>query len=323
VRESEHGKIIWILADDRAGNVSQALGVAESLGLPFEVKKIVYNKQSRLANFIRGASLLGVDLANSSEISAPWPDVVIAAGRKTGPIARYIKKSSGGTSKLVQLMWPGFPSGDFDLIAAPEHDGLKENTQILNTIGAPNRVTIEMLAKEGEKWAERLTHLPAPRVALLVGGTTKNGVFTKEHAHELAEKIAQFFAGKEGSLMITNSRRTSLEVTEILRNEIKIKSYFHDFRSSNENPFFAYLALSDAIIASGDSVSMCSEACSTGKPVYIYAPENITHKKHAIFHQNLYKHRFAKPLSGMWSDWNYEPLGDSKKIADLIRKKYL
>ena len=29
---------VWILADDRAGNVNQLLGIAETLNLPFERK---------------------------------------------------------------------------------------------------------------------------------------------------------------------------------------------------------------------------------------------------------------------------------------------
>ncbi len=35
-------KTIWVLADDRAGNNSQSLGVAEALGCETEVKKIRY-----------------------------------------------------------------------------------------------------------------------------------------------------------------------------------------------------------------------------------------------------------------------------------------
>ena len=67
---------------------------------------------------------------------------------------------------------------------------------------------------------------------------------------------------------------------------------------------------------------MCSEACTTGKHVYVYAPENITPEKHQRFHQNLYEKGYAKPLTGQWSDWDYEPLNDAQKIAQIIKNNY-
>ena len=44
---------VWILADDRAGNVSQLLGIAEALELPFERKDIRYDAWIKLPNFLR------------------------------------------------------------------------------------------------------------------------------------------------------------------------------------------------------------------------------------------------------------------------------
>lgn len=314
--------VIWVLADDRAGNVNQALGVAEALDIPFEVKQINYTKSARLPNIIRGASLMGIDLAKTSELDSPWPDIVIAAGRKTAPVARYIKKISGGKTKLVQLMWPGFPHGDFDLIATPKHDDIAPGGRVINTIGAPNRITQKILDSKREKWLKEFAHMPSPRIAVLIGGTTKKGKFTEEHAHDLVDKINLFMQEKGGSLLITNSRRTGEKPTEVIKHGIKCKFHFHDFHSSNENPYFGYLAISDAIIVSGDSISMCSEACSTGKPVYIYAPENITPDKHRNFHQNLYEKGYAKPLTGEKSRWKYTPLEDAKKLAEIIKENF-
>lgn len=37
-----------------------------------------------------------------------------------------------------------------------------------------------------------------------------------------------------------------------------------------ENPFFAFLGLADAIIVTGDSISMLAEARATRKPLYIF-----------------------------------------------------
>ena len=45
--------MVWILADDRMGNVNQLLGIAEALELPYERKDIRYTKWVRLPNIAK------------------------------------------------------------------------------------------------------------------------------------------------------------------------------------------------------------------------------------------------------------------------------
>ncbi|PIR39835.1 MAG: nucleoside-diphosphate sugar epimerase [Alphaproteobacteria bacterium CG11_big_fil_rev_8_21_14_0_20_39_49] len=319
---TEKKPVIWVLADDRAGNVNQVLGVAEAMGLPFEVKDVVYDEMGKWPNILRGSSLRGVDVEESSELKSPWPDIVLGAGRKTAPVARYIKKVSQGKTKAIQIMWPGFPYRHFDMIFVPQHDGIAAGGRIVNTVGSPNRINKDVLSKKKKKWEEAFSYMQDPFVALLVGGDTKKGKFTTAHAQELANKVNLFFQDKKGSLLVTNSRRTSEDAVQVLKKEIKVKFHYHDYYSTNENPYFGYLAISDAIIASGDSISMCSEACSSGKPVFIYAPESLTPDKHRRFHQNLYEKGCARPLTGKWEKWKYEPLDDTKRVASMILENF-
>ena len=81
--------------------------------------------------------------------------------------------------------------------------------------------------------------------------------------------------------MITTSRRTSQETYEIIKNELKflgdrLKIWNTGYRT--KNPYSGFLSHADAVAVTGDSISVCSEACSTGKPVLIFAPRNITSK---------------------------------------------
>ena len=99
--------MIWILADDRAGNVNQLLGIVEALGEPYERKDIRYNKWVKLPNFLRGATFIGITSESKAGLSAPYPEVVLSAGRRSFPVALAIKKLSGGKTKLVHLMNPG------------------------------------------------------------------------------------------------------------------------------------------------------------------------------------------------------------------------
>ena len=182
-------KTIWVLADDRAGNTAQALGVAEALGGKTETKKVRYTRAVVLPNVLRGASALGATAETVSELREPYPDIAIAAGRRAAPLLRYIKKKSGGKTKIVQIMFPGrFGLDDFDLIVLPNHDGCKLiRPNIMRVTGAPHRITPERLAVEKEKWAPVLESLPSPRIALIIGGATKDKPFTPEMAKSAAE----------------------------------------------------------------------------------------------------------------------------------------
>ena len=71
---------VWLLTDDRAGNINQILGVAEALEYPYERKDIRYDKMIKLPNFLRGASLIGLDEESKKQIVPEWPDIVIGAG---------------------------------------------------------------------------------------------------------------------------------------------------------------------------------------------------------------------------------------------------
>lgn len=315
-------KKIWALIDDRTGNVSQCLGVAEGLGLPFETKQVYYNRLAKLPNCLLGASLLGVDHSKSDSLQGEWPDAVIAAGRRTAPIARWIKKQSKGKTKLVQLMWPGNPAKDFDLIAVPEHDGITPHGNIVTTVGAPHRITKEKMEQSAKDWQERFAEFPAPRVAMLVGGSTKEKTFTKEQAALLGSTASKMAAENNGSLLITTSRRTSAEAAAALRENITCPHYFHDI-NEKDNPYLAMLGLADQIIVTGESMSMCSEACATGKPVFVFDSQELVSTKHASFHKTLYQHHFAYPLLAEVGEWSDTPLDTVSDICRIIQERVL
>ena len=133
---------VWLLTDDRAGNVNQLLGIAEALGYSFECKEIRYDKWVKLPNFIRGKSLLGLNQKTAENIKEPWPDFVLSAGRRSFPVARYIRKMSGNRTKIIQLMNPGKAGfSEADLVVLPAHDThAKKAKNVLIVTGTPHCV---------------------------------------------------------------------------------------------------------------------------------------------------------------------------------------
>lgn len=310
--------LVWVLADDRPGNLGQCLGVAEALGLPFLVKRIVYTRAGALPNALRGASLCGVDEAARRELTPPWPRVVVAAGRRTAPVARWIARQA--PVFLAQIMDPGPPGrGEFGLIAVPGHDRAPPlGANVLRITGAPHRVTPGRLAAEAERFRACLDGLPRPWILVSVGGATRRRPFGADRAAALGRQVA----GLGGSLLVTTSRRTGPRAEAALLAEIPEPRRVFRWGEEGDNPYFGWLGLADAVVVTGDSVSMVCEACAAGVPVFVYAPPGMVGEKHARLHRELFEKGFARPLgAGLERFDHHPPLDAARQIADEIMRR--
>ena len=314
--------LIWVLADDRAGNVAQALGVAEALNRPFMTKEIRYTPLARLPNVVQGARLVGLTADSRAALAPPWPDVVIAAGRRTAPVARWIKRQSTAPAILAHIMNPGRSgAAAFDLIAVPRHDRQVPGGDAVNVvriIGAPHRVNAARLSAAAELWAAKVSGLPRPFIALIVGGTTHRKSFPAALASELARDVHRMAAEAGGSVLLATSRRTGREAEQALLSAIPEPRSAFLWSAGGENPYVGFLALADAIVVTGDSVSMCSEACAAPGSVYIFAPAGVVAPKHARLHRQLYDLGAARPFDGRFDDWRHSPLNAAGDVAGAI-----
>jgi mitochondrial fission protein ELM1 len=264
--------------------------------------------------------------------------VVIAAGRRTAPVARWIKKNAGKKVILAQIMNPGRRGADeFDLIAVPRHDGdLPDGDapNVMRVTGAPHRLTAERLASAADAWRGRIAGLPKPYITLIVGGATHRKPFPLDLARDLGEGVSRMAGQTGGSVLFASSRRTGAAAEDALVSALTAphKAFLWSKAAgegrhllgggapprANDNPYFGFLALADAIVVTGDSVSMCSEACATPAPVYIYAPEGMVAPKHARLHRHLFEAGFARPMSGRFERWTHPPLNAAAEIAQKV-----
>ncbi len=324
---------VWVFNDGRAGTFNQALAVAVSLNLPFKVKDIKYNALSKLPNSLRGVSRLGTDRDCILDINKDihendFPKIIINAGRRAAPLALYIRKMSKGHTKVIQIMNPGhFHLKDFSLLVIPLHDKFKfKGDNVLRILGAPHLVSQEKLREAAADWQDKFKDLPRPYTAVIVGGSTKNRTFTSEMAEEFALMVDKLLGESDrGSLLITTSRRTGKDNAEIIDSHFDDPKYVYKWGDKGENPYFAFLALADRIVVTGDSVSMCSEACCTPVPVYVYDNENLITPKHRRFLDVLFEEGYAEPLIyEKASDEAPHPVLDSSAlIAEAIKEKVL
>jgi len=262
---------VWVLTDDRAGNTTQSVGLAEALGWPYERKDLCPGPLSKLSNRLLGASLAGIDAARSPRLAPPWPDLVIAAGRRTAPVALWVRERSAGLTRLVHLGRKGGDDAErFDLVATPRYCDLFPHPHRIETEMPLHRVAPGRLAEAAAQWRERLAAHPAPRIAVLVGGSSGQYRLDAAQARRLGEDAARIARERGGSLLATTSRRTPRGATEALCAALGPAAFVHRAGDPGENPYLGLLALADALIVTGDSESMLAEAVATGKPLWIF-----------------------------------------------------
>jgi mitochondrial fission protein ELM1 len=127
--------------------------------------------------------------------------------------------------------------------------------------------------------------------------------------------------GPLGSILMSTSRRTGAGAAQALSDAIGDGGFKYLWGQTGENPYVGMLALADAVVVTGDSVSMCSEACATDKPVYVYAPGDMAAPKHRRLHEELYRLGLARPFADRVDTWTHPPLNAANDIAAAILLK--
>lgn len=302
----------WIVTEGMVGTENQCLGVAAALGIAAEIKRIHLRQPWKMLS-----PWLGAESACTFDppLEGPWPDILLASGRKSIAASRYIKKQSGGKTLTVQIQDPRIAPSQFDIVAVPAHDPSR-GPNVIVTDGAPNLITPQKLLTAKEKWAGLFSSLPAPRVAVLIGGSSKAHKMTREIARTLGEKLAHLARTQNAGLMITASRRTGEENMAALRAALKdTNAYIWD--GSGDNPYHGMLAWADFIVVTSDSVSMLSDAGTTGKPVYMIPLEGGS-ARFDRFHVGLIGKGVVRVFDGTLEHWSYTPLNAAQVIADAV-----
>ena len=316
--------VIWVLRDERPGTGNQALGVADALKKPYVVKDLRYGIFGRLPNLLIGSSLRALMPAAQAEITPPWPDLVISAGRRAAAVACYIKLASASKSFVFHLMYPGpGPTTLLNIVAVPAHDKVA-GTNIVTFTTAPNRVTRDILHEAGAKWSTVWEGIQNPVLGVLVGGPGRGMPFNDADAGRLASQIAKWKANTSGSVLVTTSRRSGKRARALFENLAagKIKpDLFHTWDAEGENPFLGILAVSEVLLVTGDSVSMLSEACASRGNVYIYRSPDFTSAKHLRFHDKLIELGAARLSDEIVPGWTAKPINSANDLAGLLAEK--
>ena len=313
---------IWAVSDGRAGIEAQALGLAAAVArlrpASVETKRIAWRfGLGRLPYSLNIAPRR--TLADPKMITPPWPDIWIATGRATLPLSTRIRRWSRGRAFVVQTQDPGVGLTAFDLILPPTHDRLAGD-KVFSIIGAPNRLTPEILAGNLGRFRARIDPLPHPRVALIVGGRSKAHDLSDARAATLADQVAEAVAASGGALLLSFTRRTPPGARRIIAERLAhLPGWIWDEQS--ENPYFAFLAAADVIMVTEDSANLACDAAATGKGVYVLGMDGHSAKL-ARLHADLRAQGAARPFDGQIAPWTYAPLRETDRAAAELLARF-
>jgi mitochondrial fission protein ELM1 len=318
---SDANPTCWAISDGAAGNERQATALAAALGGSVRVVRVSVRQPWGLLapRLVIGASWAVRD-ADGHALAPPWPEIAIGCGRRAALVTRALRAWSAGQTFTVQILDPRIDTRAFDVVIAPEHDGI-DGANVIHSIGALNPVDPRWLADARTRFA-RFAALPAPRTAVLIGATNRAQRLDARYFDALLHRLAARHAIDGGSFLVSVSRRTPEDIALKLRAAFTaFPGIFFGGDRDGENPYAGFFAWADRIVVTPDSVNMLSEACATGKPVYTFVPQPIAGKL-AGFHRELRGSGHLRMLDASAPKPLPPPLAETREIAELVRARW-
>ncbi|MGN6225381.1 mitochondrial fission ELM1 family protein [Pseudoxanthomonas sp.] len=307
----------WTLTDGHAGNVRQAEALAAALAMgphaPLALRSRAPWRWFAPRRLPGDAGAFGPGFRQA--LASP-PRLAIGCGRQAALATRLLRARGART---VQILDPRLEPSLWDWVIAPAHDGLA-GPNVLAVQGSLNPVDDAWLAQARADFAT-FADLPAPRTAVLLGGSSAHARFDRNAFEVLAGRLEAMLARDGGSLLITASRRTDAQVRAALRHRfVETPGLTWLDESDGPNPYAGLLAWADRLVCSPDSVNMISEACATRAPVFVFDPQRVGGRPRRFLDALLASGRI-RALDRRPAPFDVEPLRETARVAAVLRER--
>ena len=257
-------------------------------------------------------------------LSISHPTIIITCGRRMAGLSiamRRLGRSDPivGQTRTIHIQDPRLPPQYFDILIAPQHDPTR-GPNVINSMGSLHRLTDAKIADAATALDLKWTSLPAPCIAVLLGGDNRRYVVSAEMIENMAEKLRKFAASTGASLALIPSRRTPSILLSRLTESLKTTPHAV-MNPRDKNPYPGILGHAVAIIVTSDSINMASEAAITGKPVLI-ADWQAEKGRVKAFHKAMMKAGHTAPLGTNIPKTAFIPLFEMpfilRRVKDLL-----
>lgn len=324
------GPSVWCVADGRAGILNQTKALAAALAEPERAAKLAHIRsdaasrevilqpqgfQLNLRPDLWPMPLSALPAEQRKLLASPWPDVWIAAGRRSIPYSRMMRKRSAGRTLIVQTQHPKVALASFDLVIPPEHDGLA-GPNVFPILGSPVWFANERVADAKQRFAH-LAQADGQKVLVSLGGDSRTHRFTEACAAAIEADLRKLAPGRR--FWITVSRRTPEPIRQRFR---KLAGelgavFWEDEARDGLNPYVAFLSMCDAVLVTEDSANMLADPAFFGKPVHVLKLEGSSPRFDRLHHGFIAKGA-ARWFAGDLQTWTYPPIREAARAADEI-----
>lgn len=303
------------LTDGHAGNLRQAQSLARALG--GEARDLILAPRAPwrwLAPRLLPGATQGLGPA-FDQLQRQPPTLAIGCGRQAALATRLLRARG---SRVVQILDPRIDPSHWDLVIAPEHDGLT-GPNILTLLGSLNPVDDAWLA-DARTAFPAFAALPSPRTAVLLGGDSAHYRLDTDAFARLTILLDDLTA--DGSLLVTTSRRTPPTVIDAVRRRWAQRPHTLLWcdPSDGPNPYAGLLGWAERIVCTPESVNMVSEACGTRVPVQVFEPDRVSGRPRR-FLDALRDRGRIRDLAGNPALFDGEPLRETARVAAEVRKR--
>lgn len=287
-------RTVLVLDDGKAGHLGQGMAVAEmveeALGIvlaargiedsPYvkiKVIKVKFKDRSRrmlldLCSIFAGRRCQGclrclsfcLDRKAMDEVRNTYADIIVSCGASTAALNIFLKYENN--AKNIIIMKPGFNRpGKTDLVILPGHDAPRNKRgNVLITEMAPNRVRPGIDKTDSD----------AGGIGLLIGGDAKDFILEKGLVEKVVDGILKASEEADRSVFVTTSRRTSKEIESLLKTRLghceRCKLLVIANEKNPEGTVSNILDNSQVVIVSPESISMISEAVTSGRHIVVF-----------------------------------------------------
>lgn len=275
-------KTIWIVSEGSPGHVSQSVGLVEAIKARVAVQPVqVFGRMTARGwarSLIRaymgkgGRALPSWLLPKVAKIEipddAPAPDLIVSSGGKSVVAARTWAQNFGVPYVFIGYR-SRYPAGWFHTVISHVPGEWEERNAIAVEL-IPTPVTPALIAAQGS--------VEPGTWCMIIGGATRTHPFTEQDWSALADGMNRLAREAKIKWLLTTSRRTGI-ATECLLRERLDPLVLKDSIWWSEQPrreLYQFMARSEVLFVTQDSVTMVTEAVSSGKPVIAVLPSKIT-----------------------------------------------
>jgi len=305
-----------LLTEGMHGMISQVEGMAKALNAEYNHKIVRLNFPWNLIppKFSPISEIVLKDKMSINENENF--DLIISCGRKSIIPSILIKKKNPKIF-TIHVQNPKVSFKNFDAIIAPEHDGL-EGDNIYSSKGAVHYITESEINKAKPYLYNKIKSEKV--VSLILGGPNKYYKFEKDQLIKIFNLIKSEFVSKGYKIIVIPSMRTPIESIKLSAKEMG--SYGYVVNKVDKQAYLSAYGLADYVVVTCDSISMISEAATSGKPIFVaHMKEKKNNYRFKRFFKLFKTMGIIRDLGEKIENWTYQRHNEAERIAATLKNK--